>query len=93
MIRAGDTDLGDRTSLALLANEAAMHSRGPGVTVLYTLASGRGRLTTADIDQALATLDELAAATAARDGVRTHARALHTRLAELRGTTPIDLAT
>ncbi|MFI6587481.1 hypothetical protein [Embleya sp. NPDC050493] len=93
MIRAGDTDLGDHTSLKLLAGEAAMHSRGPGVTVLYSLASGRGRLTADDVDQAVAALEELAANTAARDGVRGHARALRTRLADVRGATPIDLTT
>ncbi|MFJ8746660.1 hypothetical protein ACIRL2_45895 [Embleya sp. NPDC127516] len=95
MIRADDTDLGDRTSLNLLAAEAAMYSRGPGVTVLHTLAAGRGRLTEGDVDQALATLDELAANIAARDGVRghAHAHALRTRLADVRGATPIDLTT
>jgi hypothetical protein len=93
MIRAGDTDLGDHTSLKLLAGEAAMHSRGPGVTVLHTLAGGRGRLATGDVDHALATLDELAANPAARDGVRGHARALRARLADVRGATPIDLTT
>lgn len=90
-VHAGPVLLGTRTGLGELAAQAAMYSRGPGVDVLYVLATGHGTLTADDVDQAVTALAELAGNTAARDTVRAHARVLGDRLAGLRRAAPITL--
>jgi hypothetical protein len=89
LVHAGTTLLGTRSGLARLADQAAMYARGPGVDVVYTLATGHGTLTADDLDLAVAALAELAANPAARDNSRLHARVVRDRLARLRA--PITL--
>jgi hypothetical protein len=90
-VHAGATLLGTRDGLARLAAQAAMYSRGPGVDIVHTLADGVGTLTRDDIDDAVATLTELAQNTAARDNNRQYARVVRDRLADLRHAAPITL--
>jgi len=91
-VLAGGVDLGPVTDLAELVRACARVD-GPGVTVLYPLASGRGTLTATDIDHARTTLAAIAAHTAIPDGVRAQARSLHTTLTRLRANAPHTLST
>ncbi|WP_331738628.1 hypothetical protein [Embleya sp. NBC_00896] len=91
-VRTRGTLLGTQRGLEELAAAAEAHARGPGVSVIHTLAAGNCRLTVDDVDDAVSTLSELANSTAATNGARRHARAVRNRLTSLRHVAPLIVA-
>lgn len=93
IVRTRRTVLGTQRGLGELATAAAVHARGPGVSVIHALAVGNCRLTVGDVDDAVSTLSELANNTTAANGARRHARAVRNRLTSLRRVAPLVVAT
>ncbi|MYV99675.1 hypothetical protein GT354_15530, partial [Streptomyces sp. SID3343] len=50
LVHAGTTLLGTGNGLARLADQAATYAHGPGIDIVYALATGRGTLTADDLD-------------------------------------------